>query len=405
MSQRLKIGVVGAGARGETFARQLHKGTEQAELFGICDIDEQRLGEFCDYCQLGDTHRSTEPDSFLASKELDAVIITTPEFTHADVAELALGNNKHVYLEKPLANSVENCYRILEAHKKSSATAYVGFNMRAAPSRQKLKQIVAEGTLGQIVNVSGVEQLAQAHGAAFMRRFHRHSKNSGGLLNHKCSHDLDIMLWTIGHEHRVRRISSFGGTHVFKGEKAPATNCSQCPEEIFHQCPYKMKGGFVFPIHAEPIIHNKRETYGGDLCVYSDDKDIVDNQTVLLEWDHGVSGTFVLTMFQNKGGRSLRVWGEKGFGNYDSVVNGEQVEVESSDYGDRQVFSFGDRQGGHGGTDPLMLRRFCDTIHGNGPADSGLAEGLAASLVAIKADEARLSGKMIELTDSDYEPV
>jgi len=402
MSERLKIGVIGAGARGETFARQLYKGTLQAELFGVCDIDEDRLAKFCDFCELKDTPQFTDPETFLSNDDIDAVIVTTPEFTHADVAETALKHNKHVYLEKPLANSVDNCRRIIEAHKRSKATAYVGFNMRASPPRQKIRDIVADGELGQIVSIAGVEQLSKEHSASFMRRFHRHSKNSGGLMNHKCSHDLDVMLWIIGHQHKVTRIASFGGINVFTPDKQPAETCSECPTEIYEACPYKMKGGFVFPISTAPIIHNNRETYGGDLCVYSDDKDIVDNQTVMLEWDHGVRGTFTLAMFQARGARSTRVWGEGGFVESDSL-NGEGVNVEYSAHGDKANYAFAKRTGGHGGTDPLMLKRFCDAIAGNGPKDSGLAEGLAATLVATKADESRLSGKMIDISPDEFD--
>ena len=100
------LGVIGAGARGESFARQLYEGHPRATLFGVCDLDEKRLNTFCDWCKLGDTPRYTDPARFLNAPGLDGVIICTPEFTHADVATTAMEAGKAVYIEKPLAHTI-----------------------------------------------------------------------------------------------------------------------------------------------------------------------------------------------------------------------------------------------------------------------------------------------------------
>jgi predicted dehydrogenase len=257
MSQPLRIGVIGAGARGETFARQLYQGTRRATLFGVCDLDEDRLARFCDFCELTDAPRYTETVAFLAEPDLDAVIITVPEFAHREVAVAAMAAGKHVYLEKPLAHTLEDCHAIAAAAAANDdVVAYVGFNLRAAAARQKLHDIVASGELGQIVHLSGMEQLHRPHGAAFMRRFYRRSEQSGGLMNHKCCHDLDILLWVAGHQHRVSRISSFGGCNVLRPDRQPATHCHKCPSAIYEACPYKARSGFVFPVHGDtPIYH------------------------------------------------------------------------------------------------------------------------------------------------------
>ena len=143
MARKYRIGVIGAGARAETFARQLYKGTRRSELFGICDIDADRLEKFCDYCQLPDARTFTDPHEFLAHPDMDAVVITTPDFTHADVGVEAMAAGKHIYLEKPLAHTLEDCYRLMEAEKKYPASvAYLGFNLRVSKPRQKLRQIM-----------------------------------------------------------------------------------------------------------------------------------------------------------------------------------------------------------------------------------------------------------------------
>ena len=61
MLKKYKIGIVGAGARGESFARQLYAGTDRAELFGICDIDADRLQKFVDFCEMPNARTFTNP--------------------------------------------------------------------------------------------------------------------------------------------------------------------------------------------------------------------------------------------------------------------------------------------------------------------------------------------------------
>ena len=233
-----KIGIIGAGARAESFAKELYAGLPRAELFGICDIDPDRLGKFIDYCELKGARTFTDPADFFSHKEMDAVLITTPDFTHRDVALQAMRARKHIYIEKPLAKSAQQCREIVRAHRRSGVVAFIGFNLRAVNVYQKLKEIVASNILGQIVHIESFEQLAQAHSASFMRRFHRKKQNTGGFLNHKCSHDLDIMQWLIGHRHKVVKVASFGGLNVFLPKKAPAKYCHDCPLDIWERCRY-----------------------------------------------------------------------------------------------------------------------------------------------------------------------
>ena len=398
--RKYKIGIIGAGARGEGFSRELYAGTPRAELFGICDLDADRLKKFVDYCGLKGAKTFTDPKKFLASKDLDAVVITTPDFTHRDVAVQALTAGKHIYLEKPMATTAEECRDIISAQKKSKRTAFVGFNMRAVTTYERIKQVMDSGILGQVVHIEGLEQLSIAHSASFMRRFHRKRQNTGGFLNHKCSHDLDIIQWFIGHQHKVVKVACFAGLNVFIPKKAPAQYCHECPEDIYANCPYKDQPGFVFPVGgAEPIHHRKRDTYGGDLCVYTEDKDTFDNWTLIMEWDNGVRGNFNLQLFQSRGLRETRVWGELGTMHF---ANGgiRTILSRTGDVIDHQIPPA--PKGGHGGSDTRMLARFVKAIEGEGPADSGMAEGMAATIVAQKALESALTGKVMTIKPEEY---
>jgi len=401
--KKLKIGVIGLGARAETFVRQLAENkSPRAELFGVCDIDTDRMKKFNQYCNTEHVTTYSDPVKFMNEPEMDAVIITTPDFAHLEVAKLAFAANKHTYLEKPLEVTAEKCREIIRESTKSTGIAFVGFNLRASASIQKMKDLVDNGAIGQVVHIEGLEQLSQSHSASFMRRFHRKKAQSGGLLNTKCSHDLDILQWFIGHQHKVAKVASFGGVSIFSPQKAPAKYCHECPYQIYSKCPYKDKAGFVFPVTGDSPIHKTvdLDIYGGDLCVYNTEKELIDNQTIILEWDNGVRGNFNLQLFQNKGLRKTTIWGEKGM--IERAPGGSNILLTNSDTGDTSGYDFAPRSGGHGGVDPLMLGRFIDAIQTNDSGDSGLAAGLAATLLAEKANQAMENNTVITVHSDEY---
>ena len=398
--RKYQIGVIGLGARGETFARELYTGTNRAQLFGLCDLDADRTKKFVDYCGLKGAKTFSRLDEFLAQKDLDAVVITTPDFTHRDVAVAALRAGKHIYLEKPVGRTSAECRDIMRVQRETGRTAFVGFNARASTTYERVHQVVQSGILGQIVHVEGLEQLSIPHSASFMRRFHRKHENTGGMLNHKCSHDLDLMQWFVGHEHRVTRVACFAGLNVFLPKKAPSKYCHECPPDTFAGCPYKDQAGFVFPVRgATPIHHSSRDTYGGDLCVYTKDKDTFDNWTVIMEWDHGVRGNFNLQLFQSKGLRETRIWGENGT----LYLAGDQLRTIASRTGDEILHRIPPPpKGGHGGTDTRMLGRFVAALDRGDSGDSGLNEGLAATLIAEKALQSALTGQVQGITPDEF---
>jgi predicted dehydrogenase len=395
------VGVIGLGSRAEGFVRQLYAGMPRARLVALCETDEERLRQFCQYCGVTGVATCTDPDAFFARDEMDAVVITTPDFTHAEMGLRAIAAGKHFYLEKPMDVTAERCRALLRAHRASRVRAFVGFNMRVIPCYARAKAIIDSGVLGPLVHVAGLEQLDVAHSASFMRRYHRHRARSGGFLNTKSCHDLDFMNWCVGHQHKVVRVASFGGLNVFTPDKAPARRCRECPPGVHQACRYKDKAGYVFPIGAKEPLHKTRQAdvYGGDLCVYTDDKSIVDNQTLILEWDHGVRGNFNLELFQARERRTTQIWGEDGV----LELDGETIRVVRSPGGEvleeRPVAA----DGAHGGADPYMLDRFFDAIEGTQEPESGLQAGLAATLVALKAEEALLTRKVVEISPEEYE--
>ena len=207
---------------------------------------------------------------------------------------------------------------------------------------------------------------------------------------------MDMMQWLIGHQHKLKRVAAFGGTNIFSPKKAPAKYCHEC--RIANTCRYHDQAGFVFPVRGPlPIHHRNQKTYGGDLCVYNAEKDICDNMTAIFEWDSGIRGNFNLQLFQADGCRVTKIWGENGLVEF----RDGKITIIESPRGHRHEITPKGYAGGHGGSDPQMIGNFIDAIEGK-KSDSSLEAGLAAAILTLKAEEAMMTGKVLEIDPKLY---
>ncbi len=149
----MKVGVVGVGQMGQHHARvysELSKDFD-LELVGVADKDVERareIGEKYGYDVYEDHKKLVEED-------VDAVTIAVPTSFHKDVALDFIENGTDVLIEKPIADTVENGEKILEASKEYDVNVGVGHIERYNPSVQKLKKVIDDGTLGDIMSING----------------------------------------------------------------------------------------------------------------------------------------------------------------------------------------------------------------------------------------------------------
>src|SRR3989440_2563001 len=144
---RVRIGVVGLGYWGPNLARNFD-GLPEAELRYICDASEASRERFAP--QFPEARASAGLDELLADPELDAVVIATPVPSHAELAERVLGAGKHCFVEKPLAQSLEDAERVARAAEESGCVLMVGHLLEYHPGIEKLKEIADQGDLGEI---------------------------------------------------------------------------------------------------------------------------------------------------------------------------------------------------------------------------------------------------------------
>ena len=393
MSEKCRIGVVGIGQRGADYLRLLktHPG---ADLCALCDVSRERLSEFAEELDCGNVPQYSVLDEFLEKGNPDAVLITTPDFTHAECAAACLEAGKHVLLEKPMAPTADECRKILRAAEKSGKILQVGFEMRCHPLFRQVQRFVRDGVIGQLLSMNFSESLSVMHGASYMRRWHRKFCNSGGFLLAKCSHDLDMMTVLAGAE--PRRIVSFGGLNFFTPDKMKKRFCSECGDR---DCRFRFHGEMV-RMTAEESRRPSRNQF--DLCVFNDDKDVVDNQQLLLEYANGVRAAFSLNLFAPQGRRRWELAGTQGHIHADTLRK-EATVFFSNGKEPLTVHCESGNGSSHDGSDRIFLDEFISCIlHGTAPA-ADAAAGLIATVTANAAEKSRLSGSVVTIEPEEFQ--
>ncbi len=133
----------------------------------------------------------------ITETQADRVIITSPDYTHAELIVRALDAGVDVVVEKPLTINPESTRQIAEAVERTGRQVVVTHNYRYSPRNSALKEVIKSGSIGTPLSVTFEWVLDTAHGADYFRRWHRDKANSGGLLIHKASHHFDLVNWLL----------------------------------------------------------------------------------------------------------------------------------------------------------------------------------------------------------------
>jgi predicted dehydrogenase len=153
-NQKVNIGWIGVGTRGNAAIGWLHNAApNDVALTAVCDTYQGFIARAKTRVK---TVWGNEPATYvdyrelLADRNVDAVFIMTPEHLHRDMAVAALQAGKHVYLEKPLAHTIEEGFEIVRAWEQSGKVVQVGTQNRSSSLYRKAKELIDQGMIGQV---------------------------------------------------------------------------------------------------------------------------------------------------------------------------------------------------------------------------------------------------------------
>lgn len=343
MKKKIKIGVIGAGGRGR-LAQLAHKPEEGVELVAGVDINKEVLRDFKE--KFPNAFVSTDYKELLSIKEIDAVFITTPDFLHQEHALAAIEAGKAVYLEKPMAITIDGCDRILKKAKEKNIKLYVGHNMRHFSVVTMMKGLIDSGIIGE-VKAGWCRHFVAYGGDAYFKDWHAERAKSTGLLLQKAAHDIDVLHWLCGGY--SKRVVAFGGLTLYDRIKD-----RHSPQE---------RGDASFRIENWPPLTQKQ---------LNPVIDVEDISMMLMELDNGVFCSYQQCHYTPDAWRNYTIIGTHGrienFGDSpgNAVIKVWYQRTGYNPYGDIQYF-VPPASGSHGGADPSIVDEFIRFVRDNEP--------------------------------------
>ena len=144
----IKIGLIGFGYWGPNLARNFNVNPE-FELASICDFSPDRLENAGRFYPQVSLHNNV--DEFFKNTELDAVAIATPVASHYDFTKKALDSGRHVWLEKPMTEKVEQAQELIELAQKKNKTLHVDHTFVYTGAVGKIKDLIEDAELGELI--------------------------------------------------------------------------------------------------------------------------------------------------------------------------------------------------------------------------------------------------------------
>lgn len=395
----IQLAIIGAGDRTRKYLDYIRLIPHRVRVVAIADPNEMRLGQLASEFSLPSTACFASWEELLdAPISIDAAIIATPDHLHFAPAMAALQRNWHLLLEKPVAQSWEECSEIERLAHERERIVGVCHVMRYFPAYKALKEKIVSGQLGTLISINhrepiGIDRMTHA----FVRGIWNKEANSNPLILSKTSHDLDLICWLT--DARCGKVASFGSLRWFRKENAPAGSALRCLDcSIEKDCRFSAVDLYLrrrewlrhFDVTDEEGLRDELTHSRYGRCVYHCDNDVVDHQNVIMEFENGVRVTLTLDAFTLDKERTTHVMGTEG------EIKCTETGFTHIDFktGKEEIADFATAEGSgnyHYGSDHFLVEDFISAIEQNRPMVANLTECLESHRIGFWAEKERNS--------------
>ncbi|WP_311259060.1 Gfo/Idh/MocA family oxidoreductase [Microbacterium sp. WCS2018Hpa-9] len=431
---KTRYALAGAGARAQMYVEgMLGAHRDRAELVAIIEPNPVRAAHYADrIAEAGaPAPRLATPDELeqvIRDERVDRVIICSRDDLHAELIVRSLEAGADVVVEKPLTIDAASAARIEDAVERTGRQVVLTFNYRYSPRNSALRQVIQDGTIGQVTSVDFSWMLDTNHGADYFRRWHREKKNSGGLLVHKSSHHFDLVNWWI--RSQPTRVFASGGLRFYGADNAASRGLGDRPARGTHD------DGDLFELDLRTderltalyLDAEQHDGYQRDLDVFSEGITIEDNLALVVDYASGATMSYSLNAHSPWEGYRVAVNGTLGRVELEVVERGAVLAGEGLHPHIDPSLSGGDGttslrpeserlivqrhweaayevpidggDGGHGGGDELLLS---DVFEGPGddplsrPAD--WTDGIRSIAVGIAGNRSLETGMPVKVDE------
>ena len=420
MNSPITFAIAGFGDRGSTYASMQDLFPDQMKVVAVADLDPAKVEKARKRYDLPpDRCFSSAEEMLERSKLAEVLVVATMDRQHVDHAIPALRKGYHILLEKPISPELSRCRELLEVARECHGQVIVCHVLRYTAFYNQLKELIDSGRIGNVVSVCANENVGYWHQAhSFVRGNWRNSKETSPMILQKSCHDMDIFTWLLGK--KCRSVSSFGGTWLFRPERALEGAALRCLDgcQVKEACPFDAEKIYITSpktgrargdswITSVLSVENTVEStyralregpYGR--CVYQCDNDVVDHQQTNLLLEDGSTVSFTMCAFTENCYRTFKAMGTQGEIEADTRSNLIHIRVFGQP---EEVIAVGRLAGdlkGHGGGDSGIIRDFLELLRGgvlNGRTTT-LENSMESHFIALAAEESRLhGGRVVEM--------
>jgi len=368
LNDKLNVGVVGLGGRGLYFCR-LYDRHPKTRIHSVCDL-----------------RGYTSIDEMYADPDLDAVLVATYDHQHTKPTVKALDAGKHTMVEKPLAQTVEDCQAMIAAARRSKAIFMVGLELRHCVLFERMKELLDDGAIGEVKVGVGFDNVSVG-GNYFYHGRSRHKDFIVSLLIQKACHSLDLLNWFMGG--RPVRVFSLGGLDYYGGNEPEDKRCRDCEKQ--EKCPFRVN-------YKKFVMDYGEAVEVSDLCVWGRDCTTLDNSELAIQYDNGSKATFTECHFTPEYSREFTLIGTEGkmYGHYNNegffVI---RVNHRFTDHVDE--YQPRHTGGSHGGGDLRMQEEFIECCVTQRKPRSGVLAAYDSTVLAICAEKSIDTGQPVDI--------
>jgi predicted dehydrogenase len=392
----LRIGVVGYGLRMSTLiAKVLHPLNGNVRIVGIVDPDEQGVRNRLEKCD-SDVVFYASLEDMIKKARLDGLMIGTRCNLHTPQAIVAARYDIPLFLEKPVAISMEQANALEEAFHRSSCKVVVSFPLRCSPLLRHACDLIKDGAIGTAEHIHAVNYVP--YGTVYWELGYRDYSVTQGLFLQKATHDFDYISMLMGARIvRVAAMANYG--RVFGGNRPAGLTCDKCDES--RECLESPENRRHNGSSSEEWALRPHACVFGQDCGNKDKGINEDCSSVLLEFESGTHGVYSQVFFSRRdaASRGSVVSGYKGTVSFDWYTNKLKRVWHHKPFTD--VTTVGNIDS-HFGGDIELMRNFLDVLQGNAQSVAPVATGIQSVYACLAAKESALQGCFVKVREVGF---
>jgi predicted dehydrogenase len=375
-----RLAVIGLGHRATAMVRSMRLIDPGVSIGAVADPDEESVRRRLELVGHGGARVYRSADAMLDdAADYDGVVIGTRCYLHTRMAVKVASVGLPLFLEKPVAISLDEVESLREVFRGREDEVVVSFPLRHTPLFLKVLDVVKSGRLGIINQIQAVNNVP--YGGVYFGQWYRNYDQTGGLWLQKATHDFDCINLLAGS--RPVGVAAMESRRVYGGDKPHDLRCSACDETA--TCPESPQN--LARRGDDGGMYQDSDDNTDHWCAFSRGIENHDAGSALIMYENGIHASYSQNMLSRRSAyrRGATVVGYEATLEFDLAPM--EIRLIHHHSGEVEQMHVDTDSDGHGGGDHILAESFLDLIAGRARPNSSLRDGLLSAAMCLAARE------------------